>query len=510
MGPIVLVVLDGWGISKEKRGNAILAANTPNYNMLLSHFPNTQLDASGIAVGLPPGLMGNSEVGHLTIGSGRVVKQKLTIISEKISDGSFFKNPVLLDAISAAKNSALHIIGLLSNGCVHSSLDHLEAMLELARKHNISEVIIHPILDGRDTPPKSAKKFVQIFANQLQKHEKIGVICGRYYAMDRDKRWERTEKYWRALVLGEAPKVLSATEAIEKSYEQNISDEFIEPFIVTERSIKDGDSVICFNFRPDRVRQISQALTQSTFDGFSRPIVPKVYYACFTEYDSSLKLPVAFDANTMHTPDIVDTLPDILSCKHLGQFHTAETEKYAHVTYFFNGGKEKPEPGEDRELIPSLKVSTYDLAPAMQTAKVCELACQAAKSGKYPFIVLNFANPDMVGHTGMLEAAVAAVESVDHAFALLLETIREVKGTLIITADHGNCEQMIDYSTGEPHTAHTTNPVPFILANFQNNGSDIINGATLSKGSLADVAPTILQILKINQPYTMTGHSLLK
>ena len=506
MGPLVLVVLDGWGVSGEKRGNAILAANTPNYNSLLTKFPHTELNASGTAVGLPPGLMGNSEVGHLTIGSGRVVKQKLTIISEKIEDGSFFNNVVLLQAIDEAKTGTLHLIGLLSNGCVHSSLDHLEALLELARLHKLSQVIIHPILDGRDTPPRSAFQFVKGLVNQLKSNEKIGVVSGRYYAMDRDNRWERVEKYWRALVLGDACLRSSALETIEDCYEKNISDEFIEPFIVTNRGIKDGDSVICFNFRPDRVREITQALTQSNFDGFVRPVTPKIYYACFTEYDSSLKLPIAFDANTMQTPDIVDTLPDILSCKHLGQFHTAETEKYAHVTYFFNGGREQPEPGEERQLIPSLKVATYDLAPAMQTEKVCQLACQAARSGKYPFIVLNFANPDMVGHTGMLEAAVEAVESVDRAFAVLLETIAEVKGTLIITADHGNCEQMIDYNTGEPHTAHTTNPVPFILANFQIDNQQ--NGLTLHKGSLADIAPTILQILKISQPASMSGHSL--
>ncbi len=510
MGPLVLAILDGWGISTEKRGNAILSAKTPNYNMLLEKYPNTQLSASGITVGLPLGLMGNSEVGHLTIGAGRVIKQKLTIISEKIADGSFFENPVLLEAVSKAKSGALHLMGLLSNGCVHSSLDHLDGLLELARLHKVSEVIIHPILDGRDTPPRSGLKFAQVLINKLQSNEKIGIVSGRYYAMDRDKRWERTEKYWRALVLQQAPKVDSAVKAIEESYAKDISDEFIEPFIVTNRGIRDGDSVLCFNFRPDRVRQITRTLTQPDFDGFNRPSVPKIYFACLTEYDSSLKLPIAFDANTMHTPDIVDTLPDILSCQKLNQYHTAETEKYAHVTYFFNGGREDPEPGEDRQLVPSLKVATYDLAPAMKTAEVCRLACQAIKSGKYPFIVLNFANPDMVGHTGMLEPAVEAVESVDRAFGKLLQTISEIKGTLVITADHGNCEQMIDYSTGEPHTAHTTNPVPFILADFQTNGSVLKREVTLHKGSLADVAPTILQILKIKQPESMSGQSLLK
>ena len=511
MGPVILVILDGWGISANKRGNAILNANTPNYNLLLNKFPHCQLDASGIAVGLPPGLMGNSEVGHLTIGAGRIIKQKLTTISETISNGSFFHNPVLERAIAAARSGTLHLIGLLSDGCVHSSLDHLDGLIELARRNNVPQLAIHPILDGRDTPPRSALKFIKQLECKLKANEQIGVVSGRYYAMDRDKRWERTEKYWQALVLGKAPLTNSASETISKRYEQNIGDEFIEPFIVTNRSIKDGDSVICFNFRPDRVRQITHALTQADFDGFVRPVVPKILFTCMTEYDSQLRLPVAFDAQTMHTPDILDTLPEVISCKHIGQFHTAETEKYAHVTYFLNGGKEQPEPGEERQLVPSLKIATYDLAPAMQTAEVCDLACQAARSGKYPFIVLNFANPDMVGHTGILEAAIEAVQSVDQAFARLLATIEEVKGTLVITADHGNCEQMIDLSTGEPHTAHTSNPVPFILANFQpNNDLGLKNGIKLRNGSLADVAPTILNIFKIAKPKEMSGGSLLQ
>ena len=512
MGPVILVVLDGWGISAEKRGNAILAAKTPTYNKLLTKYPHSELIASGIDVGLPPGLMGNSEVGHLTIGAGRVVKQKLTIISEKIADGSFFTNTVLKKTISAvgeggAKAPALHLIGLLSDGCVHSSLDHLDGLIELARRNNVPSVIIHPIIDGRDTPPRSALRFIRQLESKLQAHEKIGVVCGRYYAMDRDNRWERTEKFWRALVMADAPLSSSPTKTIEQSYVNNMGDEFIEPFIVTNSGIKDGDSVICFNFRPDRVRQITWALTQTKFDGFERPIVPKIFYTCMTEYDQSLALPVAFDAQAMATADIVNTLPDILSCKHIGQFHTAETEKYAHVTYFLNGGREQPESGEVRQMVQSLKIATYDLAPAMRTAEVCQLACQAARSGKYPFIVLNFANPDMVGHTGILEAAVEAVQSVDQALADLLSTVQEVKGTLIITADHGNCEQMIDYATNEPHTAHTTNPVPFILANFQTDNNS--NGIALNNGSLADVAPTILNIMHIDQPASMSGKSLL-
>lgn len=410
----------------------------------------------------------------------------------------------------ALPQPALHLFGLLSDGCVHSSLDHLDGLLELARRNNVAEVVVHPILDGRDTPPRSALGFIKQLEDKLQPNEKIGIVCGRYYAMDRDKRWERTEKFWRALVLADAPVALSASQMIEKAYSNGISDEFVEPFIVTGRSIKDGDSVICFNFRPDRVRQITYALTQADFDSFARPQVPEIFYACLTEYDENLHLPVAFDAHTMQTPVIVNTLPDILACRHIGQFHAAETEKYAHVTYFLNGGREQPEPGEVREMVPSLKIATYDLAPAMQTAEVCRLACQAARSSKYLFIVLNFANPDMVGHTGNLEAAVEAVQSVDKAFGDLLAVTQEVKGTLIITSDHGNCEQMIDYVTGEPHTAHTTNPVPFILANFQSeNKFSLTNGISLNNGSLADVAPTILNILQIDQPANMSGKSLL-
>jgi 2,3-bisphosphoglycerate-independent phosphoglycerate mutase len=511
LGPVVLLVLDGWGISSEKRGNAIANATTPNYDKLLAQFPHSQLKASGVDVGLPPGLMGNSEVGHLTIGAGRVITQKLTIISQKVADGTFFQNPVLLNAIEHAKRGGtLHLIGLLSDGCVHSSLDHLDALIELARRHDLKEILIHPILDGRDTPPTSALRFIKQLQGKLTEREKIGVVSGRFYAMDRDNRWERVQKYWNALVLGEGFRFGTAAEVVEHSYAINITDEFIEPSIVHNQPLKDGDSVICFNFRPDRVREISKALTQEKFDGFERLKFPQIFYACLTEYEKALNLPVAFDAITMATPAIEQTLPEILSCHHIGQFHTAETEKYAHVTYFFNGGKEPPENGEDRQLIPSLKVATYDKAPAMQTAEVCETTCQAIRSGKYPFIVVNFANPDMVGHTGLLAAGITAVESVDVAFGRLLETIQEQHGTLLITADHGNCEQMIDLSTGEPHTAHTTNPVPLIVASFQSDDTlGLRHGAKVLDGSLADVAPTVLSILGLAQPKEMAGHSLI-
>lgn len=522
MGPLVLAILDGWGITTETRGNAILACKTPNYDLLKSRYHFSKLQASGEFVGLPKGLMGNSEVGHLTLGSGRVVIQKLTLISNTMADGTFFKNPTLVEAVENVKRSGgnLHILGLVSDGCVHSSPDHLDGLIELAKRNQISNFVIHPILDGRDTPPRSALGFMRELERKLSNlgMGKIGVVCGRYYAMDRDQRWERTELYYRALTEGIGEKAESAKEAVEASYAKDTGDEFVKPAIVNDIRIKDGDSVICFNFRPDRVRQISRVLTQPHFDGFVRNVVPKIYYACMTEYDSSLGLPVAFNPEVLPSQELHNTLPEILSCHHIGQLHTAETEKYAHVTYFFNGGKEKAVEGETRELIPSLKVATYDLAPSMQTPKVCDLACQAIKSGKHPFIVLNFANPDMVGHTGMMEAAVEAVKSVDTAFGQLLAAVQEANGTLMVTADHGNIEQLIDYQTGEPHTAHTTNPVPFIVASFQKGDNDPLkiadNTSTgcsnrLKDGTIADVAPTILSVLGIEKPREMSGTSLI-
>ncbi len=513
MPPVTLLILDGWGFTEEKRGNAIRAARTPHYNNMLEKFPNSLLQASGIHVGLPPGLMGNSEVGHLTIGSGRVVIQKLTLISNTILDGTFFRNPVLVQAIETAKapGKALHILGLVSDGCVHSSPDHLDALIELAKRSGISEFVVHPILDGRDTPPRSALRFMRELQEKLVGVGKIGVVCGRYYAMDRDNRWERLEKYWRALVLGDALPAESAMAAVEESYANNVGDEFVLPRMVTPRSIQDGDAVICFNFRPDRVRQISRALTQEDFDPFIRPISPSIYYGCLTEYDASLNLPVAFNPSELPAQDIDNSLPEWISCHHKAQFHTAETEKYAHVTYFLNGGKEEPCALEERQLVPSLKIATYDLAPQMQTPQVCEIACQSITSGKYPFIVLNFANPDMVGHTGILDAAVTAVESVDEAFGMLLEAVSQAHGSLVITADHGNCEQMIDLRTGEPHTAHTTNPVPLVVADFQaTDHLGLKTGTKLGDGGLADVAPTILALMGMEKPSQMTGNALFK
>lgn len=508
--PVTLVILDGWGISSQREGNAILAAKTPNYDFLLKNFAHSQVDASGEAVGLPRGLMGNSEVGHLTIGAGRVVVQKLTLISNTIQDGSFFTNPALLDAVKYAKNHGgkLHLIGLVSDGCVHSSPDHLDGLLELARRNKVEKTVIHPILDGRDTPPRSALGYMKELTSKLTPGMDIGVVCGRYFAMDRDQRWDRTEKYYRALVLSQGLKAASAVEAVEKAYDHDQSDEFVEPYIVNSLPVESGDAVICFNFRPDRVRQISRVLTVKDFDGFERPGLPDIHYVCLTSYDTSLNLPVAFDLSQMPNQDLTMTLPELISCRKLGQFHTAETEKYAHVTYFLNGGKESEVEGETRSLIPSLKVATYDLAPEMQTPEVCRVACDAARSDRYPFIVLNFANPDMVGHTGEMDAAVQAVEVVDDAFGKLLQTTRDLEGTLIITADHGNVEQMLNVKTGDPHTAHTTNPVPLIVADF--NPDHKLNSFSLENGTLADIAPTVIDIMGLEKPIVMSGHSLVK
>lgn len=510
MPPITLLILDGWGVSTERRGNAVLATRTPNYSRMLATLPNSILDASGVAVGLPPGLMGNSEVGHLNIGAGRVVIQKLTQISETILDGTFFKNPAFTAAIDYVRNSGgvIHLFGLVSDGCVHSSPDHLDGLLELMRRENIKEFMVHPILDGRDTPPRSARRFMRELEEKLPSHGgRIGVVSGRYYAMDRDKRWDRLEKYWQALTMAEGMHATSALEAVEKGYEASLNDEFVLPTIVTPRTVRSGDAMICFNFRPDRVRQIARAMTTTDFDGFNRPVVPDIFFVCLTEYDSSLAIPVAFSPEQLPSQDMSMTLPQLLSCHDVPQLHIAETEKYAHVTYFLNGGKEQENKGETRVLVPSLKVATYDQAPAMQTAKVCDMACKAIETGQYPFIVVNFANPDMVGHTGFMDAATEAVKSVDEAFGHLLEATGQAKGSLFITADHGNVEQMIDLRTGEPHTAHTTNPVPFIVADY----SGALNGSTkLENGSLEDVAPTILQIMKIKQPAEMSGKSLIR
>ena len=506
--PLMLMILDGWGLNPEKKANAILNANTPNYDKLMKEFPNTILEASGLAVGLPEGQMGNSEVGHLNIGAGRIVYQDFTRISQDIKSGGFFKNPVLVWAMDNAlnHNKSLHLMGLLSDGGVHSHIEHLKALLDMAKLKNLHKVYLHAFLDGRDVPPANAQKYIDEIEEYMKKIGvgKIATISGRYYAMDRDKRWDRTEKAYNAIVFGEGLKSRSATEAIRQSYERKETDEFVVPTVVTDENgqpvatVEPGDSIIFFNFRPDRARQLTYAFCKEDFDGFSRKngYFP-VSYVCFTEYDATVK-----NAKIAYGPESLDNiLAQVLSDAGLRQLRIAETEKYAHVTFFFNGGEEKAYPGEDRILIPSPKVATYDLKPEMSAYEVADKVIEKINEDIYDVIILNFANPDMVGHTGVYEAAVKAIEAVDKCIGKVAKCIEEKGGTLLVTADHGNAEQMLDYETGEPHTAHTCNPVPFILMSHK--------PYKLRHGKLADIAPTILELLNLEKPKEMTGESLL-
>ncbi len=503
MPPVVLIILDGFGERAESKDNAIKLARTPNLNSFYSHYPHTLIDASGTAVGLPQGLMGNSEVGHLTLGAGRVVLLGLTRIYAAIENGKFFENSVLKEAMDATlkNNSALHLMGLVSDGAVHSHQDHLYALLRMAKNKGLQKVFIHVFTDGRDTSPKSALGYLKLLEEKIAE---IGVgqiasISGRYFAMDRDKRWERTKKTYEVL-LGIGP--ISPIGPIKFSQ----SDEFIVPMSFGNKQdnpigpIKDGDAVIFFNFRADRARQITQALTQKDFKEFDREKFPQLsYFACFSEYDSTFKLPVAFPKIDIHA-----TFPEILSQKGLKQLRIAETEKYAHVTYFFSGGKEEIYPGEDRALIPSPKeVSTYDQKPEMSAGKLTEELLKRLQTHCYDFVLCNFANPDMLGHTGNLQAAVKAVEVVDECLKKIVEEVLKQEGVILITADHGNCEQMSD-GHGTPHTAHTSNLVPLILI-----GKKFVKSKLESQGKLIDIAPTLLEILKISQPAAMTGKSLI-
>lgn len=505
---ILLTILDGWGVAPAGPGNAIANACTPNFDWLLKNYPHTLLEASGEWVGLPAGQMGNSEVGHLNIGAGRIVYQELTRINKAIVDGSFFENEVLKKAMqhSIREGSALHLIGLVSDGGVHSDLTHLFALLEMAKKEGLSEVYIHCILDGRDTPPDNARTYINKLEDKIKelKLGKIATVSGRYYAMDRDKRWDRTEKAYRAFVLGEGEKATSAIEAIEKSYEKGIFDEFVVPTVIIDENgktigqIKDGDAIIFFNFRADRMRQIVRAFIEDNSSFFSAKLFsPAVYIVTFTSYDQSFNLPVAF------APQILkDILGEVISKNGLKQLRIAETEKYAHVTFFFNGGEETPFAGEDRILIPSPKVATYDLKPEMSAFEVTDAVLAQIRENKYDFIVLNYANPDMVGHTGNLKAAIQAVEAVDQCLGRLIEAAAQQKGTLLVTADHGNAEVMMEEDLS-PHTAHTSNPVPFILMN------EGLKDASLHKGILSDIAPTILGLMNLPQPMAMTGKNLV-
>ena len=506
--PTVLMILDGYGLNERKDHNAIAEAKTPVMDKLMAECPFVKGYASGLAVGLPDGQMGNSEVGHLNMGAGRIVYQELTRITKEIEDGDFFENKALLHAMENAKENgtSLHMYGLLSDGGVHSHNTHLYALLEMAKRHGLSKVYVHCFLDGRDTPPESGKDFVQALQDKM---EEIGVgqiatVSGRYYAMDRDNRWDRIEKAYVALTKGEGVTANSGVEAVAQSYEKGETDEFVLPTVVLTdgaptATIQDGDSIIFFNFRPDRAREITRTFCCDEFDGFDRGPRKKVVYVCFTEYDVTIpNKEIAFEKVS-----ITNTFGEFLAAHHMTQARIAETEKYAHVTFFFNGGVEAPNEGEDRILVKSPKVATYDLKPEMSAYEVCDRFVEAIKSGKYDVIITNFANPDMVGHTGVEPAAIKAIEAVDECVGRVVEALKEADGQMFICADHGNAEQLVDYETSEPFTAHTTNPVPFILVNYD-------SAYTLREGGcLADIVPTLIEMMGMEQPKEMTGKSLL-
>ena len=506
--PVVLMILDGYGLNDNCEANAVCEGKTPIMDQLMSQCPFVKGQASGMAVGLPDGQMGNSEVGHLNMGAGRIVYQELTRITKAIQDGDFFEVPAFLEAVeNCRKNgSALHLFGLVSDGGVHSHNTHIYGLLELAKRHGLKDVYVHCFLDGRDTPPASGKGFVEALEAKMREIGvgKVASVMGRYYAMDRDNRWDRVELAYKALTKGEGETAVSGLAGIQASYDAEKYDEFVMPTVVTEDgkaigTIKDHDSVIFFNFRPDRAREITRAFCDDAFQGFEREKRLDLTFVCFTEYDETIenKL-VAF-----HKQSITNTFGEFLAAHGKTQARIAETEKYAHVTFFFNGGVEEPNEGEDRILVKSPKVATYDLQPEMSAPEVCDKLVEAIKSDKYDVIIINFANPDMVGHTGIEDAAIKAIEAVDACVGRTVDAIKEVDGVLFICADHGNAEQLVDYETGAPFTAHTTNPVPFILVNAD-PAYKLREG-----GCLADIAPTLIELMGMEQPAEMTGKSLL-
>ena len=506
--PTVLLILDGFGLNEQTEHNAVALADTPVLDRLMKECPFVEGNASGLAVGLPEGQMGSSEVGHMNIGAGRVVDQDLVRISKEIESGAFFENEALLKAVNNVKEkgTSLHIYGLLSDGGVHSHNTHLYALLELAKRNGLENVYVHCFTDGRDTSPESGKDYVQALQNEMDRIGcgRIASIAGRYYAMDRDNNWDRIEKAYRALTLGEGVKADSALEAVTQSYEKGETDEFILPTVVMQNgapvaTIDDGDSVIFFNFRPDRARELTRTFCSDAFDGFDRGARKDVTYVCFTEYDESIpNKSVAFQKEPL-----TNTFGEWLAANNMKQARIAETEKYAHVTYFFNGGVDIVGKGEDWFLVPSPKAATYDLCPEMSAEEVCDTLIEKIRSGEYDVIIANFANSDMVGHTGNEKAAIEAVSCIDKCIGRVVETIEEVDGQMFICADHGNAETMVDEETGEPWTAHTTNPVPFILVNYDPS-------YTLKEGGcLADIAPTLIEMMGMEKPAEMTGESLL-
>lgn len=507
--PVMLMILDGFGIAPKQDGNAVALASKPNFDRYFAKYPHTELQASGFEVGLPEGQMGNSEVGHLNIGAGRVIYQELTRITKEIKEGVFFENKALNKAMNDAleNNSALHLMGLLSSGGVHSHIDHLKGLLELAKKKGLQKVYVHAFMDGRDVAPSSGKEFIEEIEKTMVE---IGVgeiasVSGRYYAMDRDNRWERVQLAYNAIVLGEGEKASSAVECMENSYHDNKTDEFVLPCVIEKNghpvaTINNGDSVVFFNFRPDRAREITRAIIDKEFKGFERENL-NLTFVCMTQYDKTIE-----GVEVAYKPESYDnTLGEYVAKKGLNQLRIAETEKYAHVTFFFNGGVEKPNINEDRALIASPKVATYDLKPEMSAYEVTDELIKRLDEDKYDMIILNYANPDMVGHTGVINAAIKAIETVDECLGRVVEKVLEKDGTVFMTADHGNAEIMIDYSNGNPMTAHTTDPVPFLWISKNSEGK-----ALAEEGKLADIAPTMLTVMGLDIPVEMTGKSLIK
>ncbi len=508
--PVVLVILDGWGIAPEGPGNAISAANTPNMDRYLTEYPNTKLRCWGEDVGLPDGQMGNSEVGHLNIGAGFVVYQSITRIDRSISDGFFGEIPVFQRAIDHARQTGgkLHLIGLIGDGGVHAHHRHWRGLLDLCRERSFDNVVVHAITDGRDTEPTSGVKFMRTLVQDLEDTEvgRVGTVSGRYYSMDRDKRWDRTRRAWEALVHGRGADAPDPVAAIERSYERGTTDEFIEPVIISgsDPTVEDGDALVFVNFRADRMRQIVSAFAQADFDAFDREAIPSdVFIATMTQYEPDFSVEVAFPPE-----DVLNPLARVISDAGLRQFHSAETEKYAHVTYFINGGREEPFPGEDRTMIQSPNVATYDLQPEMSAPEVTAAAVGAIASKDYQFVVINYANGDMVGHTGVFDAAVTAIEAVDQGLGQVVDATLTAGGCVIATADHGNAEEMLIPGTGDVWTAHTMNPVPLVL--ISPDESDVRNAKLVDEGRLADIAPTILRLLDLDQAPEMTGISLHK